>query len=707
MTNKNIIAFQKGFIVTPIIGVDNRQMAMNVQAELMHFGYMLDQDALEQLGHSDSADIIDFHNEVIQYLREMTGGLRDYQPIYAGFPQQVMEISEFDLFYNQLLGYWNGGSFVAEEWPKARPTCFEHINYRIVTKGNQEDFNNIFKSLVSSGQSLTPNDQKVIQWILENEPYIEFPEVIPFKENLCSIIGKLIEIRVSNPKLKSHKVKFPKLTTTDVLRIIVFLSGGDISLPAVPSEYTFERTFRGVSKIKNSERDAFKFKKFKRSERKLLLELLEETNLNVGEMKLKAQRWIRIGEILHPGEFKNQFPRAFRAFNKLRNEKVISWYGEVQKAFNESYLKGLTKLSERPGEFLRRLDYLLRNARGNMSQLILDIFGKIAIQTSNKVLFEVYTHFEGRRSQKTGRSIMIKGARKRTPLPDLPAIDSKLIDAVQSKIFETIKDKFTFLPYMGECWIDPELKKIPLPTNMRSLSDALVPVIRGQRTPIPGEKLVIRPFIHWYDEDGDTDIDLHGFLFGKSSVVSFGYNGIHSNKIGCYSGDVRNRIGACAEYVDININVATKLGYRYFLNVAHNYKDGKFSDIQECVVGMMEREDAQANSLWKPDTINNCMKLKSSASWTMIGIYDLFTREYIHLDLDFNNFRQYVSNDEGKEFFKALSAYIELPKVSVYDLLLWHVEARGRVVDKDIATTHFLFEDFATSYTKTIEFMGI
>lgn len=700
---RNIIAFQKGLLVIPNVGIDNRDMAMNVQAELMHFGYMLNQDALEQLGHADSADIVDFYNEIIEYLRIMTGGLRDYKPIYPGFPIQVMKMSESELWYNQLLGYWLGGSFTAEEWTEPFKSAFEHVEYKVIQSGNEQDFMNIFKSLVSSGQSLTPNDSQVILWFIEHQPSLEFPEVIPFKENLCSIIGKLVELKRS-----LETVKLPKLTTTDVLRIVVFLSGGDISLPAVPNKTISVRSgWRGYSTQSNPEREAFKFKKFKRSERRIILGLLEASNLDVKEMKLKDQRWIRIGEILHPGEFQHQFPRAYKAFDRLRNEKISSWYGDVQRAFNESFPKGLNKLAERPGEFMRRLDYLVRNAKGNMLQQILDVFSRIAVGSSNKVLFEVYSHFEERRKTKSNRSIMIKGARKRTKLPDLPAIDSKIVDIIQSKIFETIKEKFKLLPEIGDCWIDEELKKIPLPTNMRSLNDSLVPLIRGQRVPIPGEKTVLRPFIHWYDERGILDIDLHGYLFGKNQVVSFGFNGIHNSNLGCYSGDVRHRRGACAEYVDININKAAKEGYRYFLMIAHNFNGGALSDIKECVAGVMERDNAQANSLWKPDTIQNCMLLNSSSRMTMIGVYDLFTREYIHLDLDFGDFQQYVNRSESSDFFNALKPYIELPKVSVYDLLLWHVEARGRLVSKETAQTHFLFDDFKSSYTKTIEYMGI
>lgn len=699
---RNVIAFQKKMVVTPNTGVDNRNLAMMVQAELMQFGYMLNQEALDQLGHADAADIKDFHNEVIDYLKEMTGGKRDYRPVYSGFPQQVMEMSECELWINQLIGYWTGGTFNANEWTKTKGTAFEHVKYKEILPGTEEDFKHIFTSLVKSGTSLTPADMRIIKWFVNNYLFLEFPEVIPFKENLCTILGLLSEIGRG-----FEGVKLPKLTTTDVLRVVVYLSGGDISLPALPPRKVKLGRYRS-SYIDNPEREKFKFKKFSRKERKFILDLLEHSNLDLRDMVLKDQRWIRLGEILHPGEYKSTFPRTASAFERLRNEKVVSWYGQVQKAFDVSFVQGLQKLSERPGEFLRRLDYLVRtyNVPTNIQQ-ILNVFSKIGINSSNKVLFEVYDHFEKRRDFVTNRKIMIKGARRHTELPDLPAISKEIVDLIQSKIFDILKEKFSILPELGDCYIDEELKKVPLPTNMRSLNDSLVPIIRGTRIPFGTGKKVIRPFIHWFDDYGSKDIDLHGFLIGPGGSTSFGYNGIHSSTLGCYSGDVRYRQGACAEYVDIVVDQALAAGFKYFIMIAHNFNGDKLADIKECVAGVMEREFPESNKTWLPSTIQNSMLLKSGGNIALVAAYDLVSREYIHLDIDVDEDYRFVSGSLGKDFMNEIDLYLVPPKLSVYDLLKWHVEARGRIVSKETATTHFLFEDFSSSYVKTIEFMGV
>ena len=694
---KNIICLQKGFICLADAGVDNRTVAMTTQAELMRFGYMLDQDAFQAMGKADKADIVDFHNEVIAYLRKMTGGTHTYLPFYPGFPDQVMSMPQHDLWMNQILHYMTNGKWEAPIWSAPFKVAFETIKYRMISIGDEKKFLNIFHDLCSVGQSLTPQDLEVIKWFVSSKQVLIFPEVIPFKENLCTLAGMGLNI--------------PVKTTTDVLRIAVHISGGDISLPAVPKKVITTKVMSGrqyqLKKVTNPERDKFKFKKFTRTERKFLLGLLEKTNCDAREMKLKVQRWVRLGEILHPGEYASLYPRAVKAFNLIRDTKVVSWYGEVDAAFKKDYNEGLTKLSERPGEFVRRLDFLLRRNNIGTRNQALQAFYKIALKVSNKVLFEVYTHFEGRNVKTTDRSVFIKGARKKTPLPDLPALPAELIQNVQDTIFSALKAKFALLEPMGDCWIDPELKKIPLPTNMRSLSESLVPIIRGQRVPMGGDKKVVRPFIHWFDERGNEDLDLHGFLLGKGKTASFGFNGIHASNIGCYSGDVRNRKGACAEYVDIKVQEAKKAGYQYFVMIVHNFTGRPMSTLKDCVIGVQERNDATANSAWLPDTITNCIRPASASTMTLIGVYDLETREYIHLDMDWNTFSSYVNRSDSDQLFKTIEPFIKLPSFSVFDLLSWHVESRGRNVSKETAITQFLYDDFGTSYVETMKYMGI
>lgn len=688
---KNIVALQKGLVAPSNDGMDNRIAVATVQSHLMQWGYMLDQDAFAELAKSDLSFIVNFNDEVISYLKDVTGGKRNYQPLYKNFPQEVMSMSDFELYLNAILHYWSNGEWEPSTVTYEKEIKFEKIKYNMIKFATQERFSQIFTDLVSINTSLSPQDLNVVKWFVESGEKLVFPDVIPFKENLCTLAGMGIE-------------GLPVKTPTDVLRIAVHLSGGDISLPKVPEKEV--RASRWTTqRVKNPAREAFKFKKFTRKERKYILGLLEQTNCDPKEMALKDQRWVRLGEILHPMEYKKLYPKAANAFNKIRNEKVKTWYGILDDAFKKSLEDGLKVLSQRPGEFSRRIDWLIRE-NADKTDLIMSYFSEAVKGTSNKVLFEVYGHFEGRLEDKNDRSIMIKGARKRTELPSLKALPKDTVEMIHSKLFETLRDKFATLESLGNCWIDEDLKKIPLPTNMRNMNFSTRPILRGQRVPLDNpDAKVIRPFVHWYDKIGNEDLDLSvTFVGDKKSADVLSFSNLRVGK-SVHSGDVRHRQGACAEYIDIDIKDALDSGYKYAVLDVRNFNGRSLKGV-ECMFGIMEREHPESNKTWLPETISSCQALESESTNTLIAIIDLETKEYIMLDIDSDGW--VTARGDVKNTLKAVEQYAKPPKVSVYDLILLHVEGRGRQVTLDEnVDTYFKAEDFMTSYEATGKLMGV
>jgi hypothetical protein len=114
--NQNVIALNNGLVYIKPEQNANFDIAMTVQSELMYFGYMVDQPALNALSKADKDDVVRFHNEVISYLKKMTGGVHSHRPFYPGFPEQVMEMSEIELWMNQILHYIFKGAFGEVEW---------------------------------------------------------------------------------------------------------------------------------------------------------------------------------------------------------------------------------------------------------------------------------------------------------------------------------------------------------------------------------------------------------------------------------------------------------------------------------------------------------------------------------------------------------------------------------------------------------------
>ncbi len=275
----------------------------------------------------------------------------------------------------------------------------------------------------------------------------------------------------------------------------------------------------------------------------------------------------------------------------------------------------------------------------------------------------------------------------------------------KAEYFKNNIDKFSLMESLGNCWIDEELKKIPLPTNMRSMNFSTKPIIRGQRVPLDNpDAKVIRPFVHWMDKRGSEDLDLSVTFVGEkvSEVLSFSNLRVGNS---CHSGDVRHRQGPCAEYIDIDIKDALSRGFKYGVIDVRNYNGGTLSSL-ETSFGIMEREHPESNKTWLPETISNCQSLESESSNTLIAIIDFETKEYIMLDIDSSGF--VTARSDFKNTLKVIQQYAELPKVSVYDLILLHVEGRGKQVTLDEnVDTHFKYEDFCYSYEETGKLMGV
>jgi hypothetical protein len=268
---------------------------------------------------------------------------------------------------------------------------------------------------------------------------------------------------------------------------------------------------------------------------------------------------------------------------------------------------------------------------------------------------------------------------------------------------------FSQFEKLGNVWIDDKLKKVPLPHSMRSVNTSVKTYVRGTRVSFNENAKVVRPYIHWFDQYGYEDLDLSAGFYDKNLQLKshLSYINLKIKKFNsCHSGDVRQRKGACAEYVDININKCLSNGVRYVMIAVHNFQNRPMHSIQDCVFGMMEREFPESDKIFVPKTITNAMKLANESSTVCIAILDLEEREYIWMDLELQS-RGLVNLESTTDMVAQLiRATIHNTQLSVYDLLALHAQSRGKQVQnsKD-ADVQFTYDDFVTSYDKIATYM--
>lgn len=706
----SVIALQRGMFYLDdyrpsLVATQEIPMAYTMQAELMQLGYMLDNESLENLKGVYSEDIIRYHNEVIPYLKYIKGD-GDYRPLYDGFPQQVMEMSDMELFANAIRHYASHGQWVPNSYTKAKPTAFEHPNYKMLRPCSEGEFNRIFTDILSVNQSITPMDKEVVKWFLENGVCI-YPIEIPFKENYCMVLS-MLNIEDGIPY---------SYTYTDILRVAVYISGGDISLSG-------NTKFRLTNKQRSRIMTLLEMKSSRELVGQAFLDSLED-------LKKHRNKWLALFNHIHADSKRFRTPEyenAQRVVQILRfhEKKIQTWNAKVENTWLSTHRYEL--LQQRPGEFARRLNRLLSDCFVNESKVwketamnqVLWQFAAVANKISNKVLFELYTYFEGRREDQKQRTVFIKGARKPVKLEPLEKLPKEIVDRVQEVILEAVKSKFAAWPKMGKVIIDEQLKNIPLPTNMRSISETDKPVVRGTRMPINVDHTkVVRFYVHWKDASGHEDLDLSAtFLgMGKKTHVSWNTNynlvvqDIRTRKlmtethVAVHSGDVRHRKGDCAEYIDIDIKNARRCGFRYVLVDVRNYNDRPMKSVNPAF-GYMEREHPEANTAWVPSTVAASWRLQSEAIACLAVMIDLETMEYIPLDIDSHSI---TATGDADAILTAMQMYMEPPKLSVRDLVMWHVAARGGEVVTETAedeeVQHFRFKDFAGSYIETLKLM--
>lgn len=344
-------------------------LPLNVVAALVKNLEPLGFGLSERLVHACRAlseeQLTDLYLELLIELTRKVGAHRRHRPMYPNFPAEVMEMSECELYLNALFHYWTDGQYLPEREVRARYPLLDNPALRMIDLGTREEFEGLFRQIAGANAALSEQDQEDLAWFVRaygDEIGPLLPDAVPQKENTAFLAGLLIAHTQSAIPFVGRFVR----TATDVLRLAVALSGGDVSLA-----------------------QSTRFRTFSRAERRLLLALLEEQDHAVEDMLRWKERWLRLGEKLHPGENAKRYPRAHAAFQQLRNEKVATFYSGVEQALAAQDVRGaVERLGKRPGDLARRLDHLLRLDE-RWQDAVLAPFAEVAGRVSTPVLLQV------------------------------------------------------------------------------------------------------------------------------------------------------------------------------------------------------------------------------------------------------------------------------------------------------------------------------
>lgn len=680
---KIALRYERALVIGPgIYDEANYPAVATVLADIMQLGFVMSKDLLDRMASLPIDDIVRFHENLVAELRSLKGADVVYSPMYPNFPEQVMEMSHFELFLNAISHYWTQGEWMPDYDKLPREFAFENIQFKTLGLIDEDGFNAIFTRLLASNDSISDADKTVVEWFLDNVDGLTYPDKIPFKENICLVASLLFD--------RGHEIDGLIRTATDVLRVATHLSGGDISLA-----------------------DKTKFKSFPRKTRRVLTSNLERV-ISEEDINRHRNKWIRLFHTLHVGENKAINPKTFTVATKIRgNERIKTFNSLVQHAIDTKDIKkAVALLSKRPGEFARRIDHLIRISERKKS-FIIDSFLKVAEGVPTRVLLQLLGNLQIRGEDTTKRIAFPKGNTQRAVVlrQELPKIGRLYITKLQGVIKEILGDRFSSQKELGKVWIDPDLMDCPVPSQQRSASEGLLQVARGTRLPI-GDKDTLRLFIYWKGQDIDLSATMHDESF--KMIERIAYTNLKSATYeACHSGDITSARDGASEFIDITIDKAVKSGIRYIAMNVLVFTGPSFKEHNTVYAGWMTRSKPMSNEIYDPKTVEQKIDLGSDSRNAVPVIFDLVDRKAIWVDLTSpprwsseGSFGRWGTSCNNVETNRAtveetIEAMVSMAnKVSLYELFEIHARSRGEIVKnrEDADVVFSLFEGDITPF---------
>lgn len=686
---------------TPVVQV--RDLLLDIS----QLGYTLDGEAVRAVRGLNEADFKLFHKMLVENLSVMVGANVKYRPLFKKFPQEIPDDMEY--FAKRIVGFVTNicGLAPADVTPLScghiidarlfnmddfgacpicqcqvdettddddRPALEDVTPLKIIGLATEDDVDQIFINLMSSKSSISEDNRDIVEKLVRQDPslFTLVPSTIPMKENVALISGLAVEYehKTGNDfsQAAANILVGNVKTATDVLRLAVQLSGGDVSLKE-PTRFRLSN-----------------------KQRRVIMWLLDSVNSPEEDMLRYKMRWIRLAEVLHVGKYAKKYPNAFTACDTLRNlpQSIETFNSKVESLVTsvnagnglaESALLGL--LEKRPGEFARRLDWMLRSFKNTND--VLPTFINLLDKLPTPMLLTLSSHFTGRSMSSDMRYFIPKGKMAKIQVigDERITIAQKWTKLIVENITNHLIERFSSQESLGNVYLNPELEGYLVPLAMRSASKSLVTIARGSHVPLE-KNTVARMFLYWKQNEGTrVDVDLSAISYDgdwnyKNHLSYTNLSGIG----GAHSGDIQSAPHGAAEFIDINIEKARANGVRYIVMNVISYTGQPFNTF-ECFAGVMGRDQVKSGKVFEPTTVKHKFDVVGDTRYNIPLILDLDTHQIIWADIAMTTGRfTYV---EGKKtnivtMCKAIDSMLD-DKPNMFDLLWLHAKARGVTID--------------------------
>jgi hypothetical protein len=607
------------------VGLD---VLATLASNLSAFGFALSRDGFAAMRAASDGSARAWWEELEPVLMDLTGADRKMEEhvVYKNFPHEVLAMSEADYWMRQILMYWG----LPDEWftekPVERPLLDERLRLKVLHPAAPDSLAEIFAELVARPARWTGGVREDALFLARHLGRDIDLSIVAFKENMVHLAVQCLDADVA--------VRVD--TATDVLRLAVGMSGGDVAL-----------------------REKSRLRSFARRERRFLLSLLESAENLEEDMTRRPELFKRLVHTLHPGDFVSRFPRVVAAADALyKNAMEPTFNAVVERMLRARDPALLDEMARRPGEMMRRLHHLLLVYGDAAAAAFAGVLPRLTLMQLLKI--ERYLRKVNDRSHRTFPprgdwgllQIIPADPRRRLPGARLSSVLEALAAEIRGRMARRV----------DAVQLAPEARLVKLPTS----DSELLPYGRGTIFPLPPEALFMRTAVYW--KSGPTGRNIwydNGWNFFDEKWANMGACCWNETRFrtscAIFSGDPTNSKdldGRACQMIDLYLNKLAKRNVRYAVWNVLCYSRIAFDDAEEVFAALQWGADPVKGRLFEPARCQLAFPVKGAQFTKYVAFIDLRRRQLVYIDANLRaNVRSAGAN--GGRLTRTMPAFVE------------------------------------------------
>ena len=704
----------------------NRIVATTAAIELLNLGFIANPEQLQQLP-------VEELKQLIATAAQLIGADRTWVPMYPGFPEQVMNISDGAVFFNAITHY-----LTLRQWRPDEHSKLKTASPRVLALVTPDTL--MLVNEWEKARALSEADREFVHDLAE---YLDTDTAALFQaatfrngENFATALWDVWYATDGNQDATLSAGLDSARNVDDVLRTVltVFVDDSERARDLLCSaEHPVN-----ITPIPRRHRVA------------IITALARFSNdFNLDLLAHRRHLWRRLMRRIHPFDVTGHQAAQHQLDVIHGNSNYRTLNSRIETALETSDVVEAVRLLEHtPGNFVRRLDHLMRLATSSRTKdwekkahAIENTARKVLSNVSLTTLISAYNGLQNRDSRVVVTRVGGRSNKLRERV--ITKVDAKLLGNVTAALLDgmvarlaTAPPPIAPVPVVGDAPVELVRRDASsglrhascgqhLPAQDRDITDVIrmfVPwfgndiypklrhISRGERLPLPDKDTtdIIRMFVHGFGHDiclGVVFTDTHfQHIIGSLDYTNIIRNPMHG--FVTHSGDITNastQDGMC-EFIDITLrhkhnHMLSWIGkkpdfiqkfpsarYAIMSIVSSNkgYNGELFADI-DTVAGVMTRTHSMTGQVFEPRTVETAAHVTVRSISAIPLIVDLEQWELIWLDTSIGDQFGGCSSMGQQDVLKVAQAEMEATKnrLSVGELMrLWARAHNAKTIDK-------------------------